>query len=112
MYLLFGFPVSLAFGGVPSIDISPVDSFLLFLQGGVLMPLSFGLLTVGPSFISAPEVSLYMLLETILGPVLVFFAGYEKPPMMSIYGGIIIVVALAANRYKFPLQIVFFCVMC
>lgn len=90
--------MALGLGGPPSVEISPLDSFLLWLQGGLLNPISFGLLTIGPAYITAPEVSLYTLLVTIFGPVWVYLGGYEKPPMMSIYGGIIIVVSLAANR--------------
>ena len=55
------------------------------------------MLTVGPSLITAPEVSLFTEIETILGPVWVALAGYEKPPPLTLVGGIILLVALTVH---------------
>eukprot|EP01035_Chromulina_nebulosa_P016967 gene16967-22462_t len=52
---------------------------------------------IGPSLIPASEVSLYMLIETVLGPVWVYLAGYQTPSKFTIYGGIILLLALGTN---------------
>ena len=44
----------------------------VLLQGAVVLPVSFVALTVGPAYIPAAEVSLLLLLETVLGPVWVY----------------------------------------
>lgn len=66
----------------------------LIINGILVLAASFTLLSIGPSMISSPEVSLYTLIETILGPVWVWLGGFEKPPKSSIYGGIALVTAL------------------
>ena len=71
----------------------------LLVAQGLGLAVSFGLLTIGPAYISAPEVSLYTLIETIIAPVYVYLAGYEAPPQNTIYGGIMILVALFGHRY-------------
>jgi hypothetical protein len=66
---------------------------------GIGMCFSFSLLTIGPSYITAPEVSLYTLIETVVGPALVYAGGFETPPIYSVYGGVMLFVALAGHRY-------------
>lgn len=75
-----------------------MDWLYLFINGVLVLSISFSLWTIGPSLISAPEVSLYTLIETILGPVWVWLGGYEAPPAMSVYGGIALTVALTIHR--------------
>jgi len=70
---------------------------LMLLLGLLLLPLSFGLLTLAPRYIPAPEVSLLLLLEMILGPLLVWIAIGEAVSENTIIGGTIILVALALN---------------
>lgn len=41
--------------------------------------------------------SLYTLIETMLGPVLVFAGGFEAPPERTVYGGAILAVALVGH---------------
>jgi len=72
---------------------------MLLVNGMIVLPLSFVLLSIGPMYISPPEVSLYMLIETVLGPVWVWLGGFETPPVSAIYGGILLIVALATHRY-------------
>mgnify|MGYP005993827007 CR=1 FL=1 len=59
--------VSLAMGAQPTSDevwdmTSPSNLWYLLLQGTVVLPLSFGLLTLAPRYLSAPEVSLFLLI--------------------------------------------------
>ncbi len=70
---------------------------LMFLLGLVVLPLSFGLLTLGPRYIPAPEVSLLLLVETVLGPVIVWVAIGEAASASTIVGGAIVLAALAGN---------------
>jgi hypothetical protein len=59
-------------------DITKVDvvSMLYICINGILvLPLAFTFLTIGPNYITAPEVSLYTEIETILGPVWVYLGG-------------------------------------
>jgi drug/metabolite transporter (DMT)-like permease len=76
---------------------SSMDWFLLFANGVLVLGLSNMLLNIGPTLISAPEVSLIFLLETLLGPVWVYLGGYEAPPSTSVYGGAVLIVTLIAH---------------
>lgn len=67
---------------------------LLFLMAFVILPLSFGLITIGPRYIPAAEVSLIMLLETFLGPLWAWFVVDEKPETETIIGGALIITTL------------------
>lgn len=73
------------------------DIGLLIINGVFVLSFSFLLLTIGPLYIISAEVSLFFLIETILGPVWVYAAGYEAPPPFTVYGGICIILALACN---------------
>lgn len=72
---------------------------LLIANGMVVLPVSFFFLAIGPSLITPAEVSLYMLLETIFGPLWVWLAGYEAPPLIALIGGVILIFTLAGHRY-------------
>ena len=67
---------------------------LMLLLGLVIMPLSFGLITLGPRSIPAPEVALLLLLETVLGPIWVWLGIDEKPSEMTIIGGCVVISAV------------------
>ncbi len=71
------------------------------MNGVLVLGLSNILLNIGPTLISAPEVSLIFLLETILGPVWVYLGGYEAPPSSAVYGGGVLILTLIAHRYEF-----------
>jgi drug/metabolite transporter (DMT)-like permease len=86
--------ISLILGAKPSsVPLGP-DLAYLVLQGCVLLTVSFALLTIGGSMIPAPEVSMLLLLETLLGPVWVFLGGFEAPPFNTIYGGALLIVTI------------------
>jgi drug/metabolite transporter (DMT)-like permease len=73
------------------------DLALLMLLGLVLLPLAIGLITRGPRYLPAPEVGLMMLLETLLGPLLVWLVIGGAPSRASIFAGVLIVCVLAAH---------------
>lgn len=89
--------ISLCFGARPASVRPDLTCLYLVLQGVFLLPIAFALLTMGCEMIPAPEVSMIMLLETIFGPVWVALGGFEAPPPYTVYGGIILVVALVAH---------------
>jgi drug/metabolite transporter (DMT)-like permease len=66
----------------------------LLLMGFAVVTPAAALIAVGPRFISAPEVSLLMLLETVLGPLWVWLVISETPTPLAIVGGAIVVTAL------------------
>ena len=78
-----------------------VDFVYIWLQGVGVLAVGFTLLTIAPTYIPAPEVSLYTLIETVLGPVWVYLGGYEAPSVFAVAGGAILLVALAVHRYYY-----------
>lgn len=82
-------------------DLSPDPASLkiLAIMGLIQMPLAMVLFTTATRFISAAEASMFMIVETIFGPLLVFIFLGEKIPFNTIYGGSIIVGALMINTW-------------
>lgn len=91
--------LALALGGTADLTVSSKDGGLLFLQGAVVLPLALALITLGSQYILPAEVSLYMLIEVPFGSLWVYVAGYEAPPRYTMYGGAILMAALAVNGY-------------
>lgn len=74
------------------------DQFwILALMCGVILPLSFGLIALGPRRLPAPEVGLLMLLETVLGPLWVWAYLEEEPGTLALIGGAVVIAALALH---------------
>ncbi len=76
-------------------SVAPDKWWLLLLLGFVVMPLSFGLITLGPRTLPAPEVALLMLLETVLGPLWVWLVIDEAPSETTFIGGVVVIAAVA-----------------
>jgi drug/metabolite transporter (DMT)-like permease len=83
----------------PDLYLDPKQFGLLAILGLVLLPLSFVFLTRAPHHIPAPEVSLIILLETFLGPLWVWMAIKEEPPLQTVAGGALIIVVLAVHAF-------------
>jgi len=77
-----------------SMSVVPTNWGLLLLLGFIIMPLSFGLITLGPRYLPAPEVALLMLLETVLGPLWVWIVIDEMPSKPAFIGGVVIISAV------------------
>lgn len=76
----------------------PVNSYLwLAIMGLIQMPLATWLLMRAPRYIPSAEVSLFLLIETILGPVWVWLAVGEETPEQTLLGGAIILIAIFGN---------------
>ena len=69
----------------------------IIFNGAVIMPISFFCLATGPRYISAPEVSMFYLLETILAPVWIWMIFSEAPSRNSLIGGMILIVTLVIH---------------
>ncbi|MDQ6434499.1 DMT family transporter [Mesorhizobium sp. LHD-90] len=69
----------------------------IVLNGAIVWPISFYCLATGPRFLSAPEVAMFYLLETVLAPVWVWLIFSEAPSRNSLIGGTILIVALVAH---------------
>ena len=63
-------------------------------MGFLVAPISFALITIGPRYLPAPEVSLLLLIETVLGPLWVWMVIAEEPSPMSLIGGTVVVITL------------------
>ena len=57
----------------------------------------FVLVTIAPRFITAAEVNLFFLLETIIGPIWVWIIIKEQPSTQTILGGIVIIITIAIH---------------
>jgi drug/metabolite transporter (DMT)-like permease len=69
----------------------------MVVMGALVMPLSFGLITLGPRHVPAPEVALLMLLETVLGPLWVWMGVGETPAPATFLGGAVVLSAVALH---------------
>lgn len=77
--------------------ISDANLSVLFLMGFVMLPIASTLMYIGPKFISATEVGLIMLLESLAGPVWVWMVLGENPGALALVGGGILLVTLAVH---------------
>ncbi len=65
--------------------------------GIVVMPLANILLIGGARYITSAEVSMFLLLETVLTPIWVWLVVSEQPTTGGLIGGVIILLALAVH---------------
>jgi len=89
-------PAALLAGAQPLAVATPDMIFLLIL-GGIVLPVSFTLITLGPRYLPAPEVSLILLVETILGPIWVWLVLNEVPHATTLLAGLLIIGTLAVH---------------
>ena len=93
-----GFLIALiAFPLAPTLTVASEEIIWTVLLGGVVLPLAFGLMAVGPRYLPAPEVGLLLLGETVLGPLWVWLALREQPGRATLFGGVVVVVTLCAH---------------
>ena len=83
-------PIVLLLGAEP-LAVTPVDATYLLLLGGLVLPVAFAMITLAPRYLQAPEVSLILLTETVLGPIWVWLALDEIPHQRTILAGLLIV---------------------
>ena len=68
--------------------------------GLIILPVSFFLLSKASRLTSAANVSMIMLLETVLGPLWVWLGIKETPNSLTLLGGVLVVGALGFFLYK------------
>ena len=79
----------------PTLFITSADAVWLGLLGLIVLPISFGLISIGPRYLPAPEVSLIVLLEAVIGPLWAWAFISQLPTLVSLAGGALIVATLA-----------------
>jgi len=88
---------------VIGIFVSPVEAFEtqwpLFLGHGAFIGAASCLLVLGPRYISSAEVSLLVLLESVLAPLLVWVVIGEDPGSWAVVGGAVVVCALLVSNF-------------
>lgn len=80
-------------GGTFQVD-QPI--FILF-NGLIMIPLAFWCLATGPRYLSAPEVGMFYLIETVLAPIWMWIIFIERPSNQTLIGGSILITALLAH---------------
>lgn len=66
----------------------------IIFNGLLLTPFAFWALAIGPKYLSAAETGMFYLLETVLAPIWVWLVFTEEPPVATLVGGAIILIAL------------------
>ena len=82
---------------VKDLELINTDIFIVPLMCILCVAIPFVLVTIAPRFITAAEVNLFFLLETIFGPIWVWLVIKEQPSLETIIGGIIIILTLAVH---------------
>ena len=82
-------------------DYKLIDSDLIIvpLMCVMCVAIPFVLVTIAPRFITAAEVNLFFLLETIIGPIWVWLIIKEQPTLETIFGGIIILLTIGIHSF-------------
>ena len=75
------------------------DIYIVPLMCVMCVAIPFVLVTIAPRFITAAEVNLFFLLETIIGPIWVWLVIKEQPTPETIVGGAIIVLTIATHSF-------------
>ena len=82
---------------IDQIKLENNDLFIIPLMCIVCIALPFVCVTLAPRYITAPEVNLFFLLETIFGPFWVWLVIHEQPSIETIIGGAIIILTIAVH---------------
>lgn len=95
MSALVSLPIAWPVAGAAALSLD--QAYMVAFLGLFLLPVSFGLITLGPRRLPAVEVGLLMLLETVLGPLWVWLFLGEEPGANALVGGAIVLGALTAH---------------
>ena len=75
------------------------DLIIIPLMCVMCVAIPFVLVTLAPRYITAAEVNLFFLLETILGPIWVWLVIKEQPSIETLQGGMIIITTIAIHSF-------------
>lgn len=81
------------------LTLEPTAYGWLAVMGLLQMPLASVLLMTATRYLSAPEVALFLLIETVLGPLWVWLALAEQPPPLTLVGAVAILGAIAVHSW-------------
>jgi drug/metabolite transporter (DMT)-like permease len=84
---------------VDDLSIEGNDFFFISAMCVFCVAIPFVLITLAPRYITAAEVNLFFLLETILGPFWVWLVIKEQPSMETIFGGVVIILTIATHSF-------------
>ena len=87
----------IAFYFADNLNLKDNDLIIVPFMCIMCVAIPFVLVTIAPRYITAAEVNLFFLLETILGPLWVWFAIKEQPSIETIIGGIVIIVTISIH---------------
>lgn len=79
-------------------SILPEHWWMIAVHGGIFITVSMSLLAIGPRYIPSAEVSLLVLLESVLAPLLVWAIIGEHPGAWTLAGGVVVVGALLVSN--------------
>ena len=88
-----------AFFFVKNFELIGNDMVYVPLMCVMCVAIPFVLVTIAPRFITAAEVNLFFLLETILGPIWVWLVIKEQPSLETIMGGSVIILTIAIHSF-------------
>lgn len=91
------FPGLAALALLPPGGISIAEPGYILFNGLIVIPLAFFCLATGPRYLSAPEVGMFYLLETVLAPIWVWIVFSETPTSQTFLGGAILILALLGH---------------
>ena len=84
---------------VENLTLDGIDLYVIPIMGVMCVAIPFVLITIAPRFITAAEVNLFFLLETIIGPIWVWMVIKEQPSIETISGGLIIILTIAVHSF-------------
>jgi len=84
---------------VKNFELVETDIYIVPLMCVLCVSIPFVLVTIAPRVITAAEVNLFFLLETILGPIWVWLIIKEQPSLETIQGGVVIIIAITIYSY-------------
>lgn len=90
------FTAAIAFFPADFVSLDLYSTTLLGLLG-LTLTAAFALVTIGPRYISAPEVSLLLPIETVLGPFFIWLVLGEQPSAAALFGGAVVILALTTH---------------
>ena len=93
------FVASFALFFIESFVLQDKDLFIVPLMCILCVAIPFVLVTIAPRFITAAEVNLFFLLETIIGPIWVWLIIKEQPSIETLLGGLVIIITIAIHSF-------------
>jgi len=75
------------------------QSMLYILASGIVLAVSFSLITIAPQYIPAPEVAMFFPLGTVLGTLIAWIVIKEEPSGNALIGGSIVIITLFCHAW-------------